>query len=75
MTSNNKSLALVAWVLVIVGALNWGLVGLGYLMGGDWNLVSLLLGSWPMAENLVYLLVGISGLVAVFTCGCKNCRV
>lgn len=56
-----------AWVLVIVGALNWGLVGLGWLVSGaDWNVVHMIVGSWPMLEGLVYLLVGISGVAMLF---------
>jgi uncharacterized membrane protein YuzA (DUF378 family) len=43
-------------VLVAVGALNWGLVALL-----DMNLVMWLLGSWPMLEQLVYVLIGASG--------------
>ncbi len=54
-----------AFVLVIVGALNWGLFGLGNLMGGNWNLVNLLFGSWPMVENIVYILVGISAVIRI----------
>jgi uncharacterized membrane protein YuzA (DUF378 family) len=53
-------------VLVIVGALNWGLVGLGMITGAgmnDYNLVYLLLNPVsPQLEALVYLLVGLSGL-------------
>jgi hypothetical protein len=49
-------------LLVIVGALNWGLVGLGSFMGANWNVVWMLLKSWPMVMNLVYVLVGLSGL-------------
>ena len=53
----------VAMILVIVGAVNWGLVGLGGLMGSaNWNVVWMLLGSWPMLANVVYVLVGLSGL-------------
>lgn len=53
----------VAMILVIVGALNWGLVGLGALMGNaNWNVVWMLLGSWPTLANVVYVLVGLSGL-------------
>ena len=53
----------IAMILVIVGAVNWGLVGLGALMGGaNWNVVWMLLGSWPTLLNLVYVLVGLSGL-------------
>lgn len=44
-----------AWVLVIVGALNWGLVGVA-----KFNLVFALLGSWPMVERVVYVLVGVA---------------
>ena len=52
-----------AWWLVVVGAVNWGLYGLGMLLGGTgWNVVNMLLGSWPLVENIVYVLVGASGL-------------
>jgi uncharacterized membrane protein YuzA (DUF378 family) len=53
-------------VLVIVGALNWGLVGVGGYLGSDLNLVSLLLGSVPVVENAVYVLVGLAGLYEVY---------
>lgn len=43
--------------LVVVGAVNWGLVGLM-----DYNLVEGLLGSWPGVVRLVYLLVGAAGV-------------
>ena len=59
----NKNVAMVGMILVIVGALNWGLVGLGALMGGqNWNVVWMLLGSWPTVLNVVYVLVGLAGL-------------
>lgn len=43
-------------ILVVIGALNWGLVAL------NWNLVETLLGSWPVVVTIVYALVGLSGL-------------
>ena len=58
----------VAMVLVLVGALNWGLVG-----GFGLNLVNSLLGSWPMAEKVVYVLVGLAAVAMLFTCKCKMC--
>lgn len=64
-----KGLNGVACVLVIVGGLNWGLVGLGGFMGANWNVVSMLLGSWPQVEWLVYILVGLSAVVHVKSCG------
>lgn len=54
---------MVAFVLLAVGGLNWGLVGLGNWMGSNWNLVNLIFGSMPMVENLVYVLVGLSAVV------------
>ena len=63
-----------AWWLVLIGALNWGLVGLGWLIGGgvNWNLVHLIFGGSMILEAIVYILVGVS---AVVTCmGCKSCK-
>lgn len=51
-----QNVGILAWWLVIVGALNWGLVAL------NMNLVSMLVGSVPMLEMLVYTLVGLSGV-------------
>ena len=67
---------MVAWILIIVGALNWGLVGLGGFMGGNWNVVNMVLGSWPMVEGLVYVLVGLSGVyeIATHKKNCRNCN-
>lgn len=57
----NDSLGMVAVWLVIIGALNWGLVGLFNV-----NLVNWLLGSWPTVEKLVYVLVGASGAYKLY---------
>ena len=62
----NKNVETLGMVLVIVGAINWGLVGLGGFMGGDWNVVHMLLGSWPTVEWLVYVLVGLAGVWALW---------
>lgn len=70
---HNKSVHMVAWILILVGALNWGLVGLGTLMSANWNLVNMLLGSMPIVETLVYILVGLSAVYEVVTHK-KNCR-
>ena len=66
---------MIAWILVMVGALNWGLVGLGGFMGGNWHLVNLIFGSWPMLEWLVYVLVGASAVYEVMNHkgSCKEC--
>ena len=62
-------------ILLIVGGLNWGLVGVGMLMGNgmEWNVVNMALGSWPMVEAIVYVLVGVAAIVKIFGCRCKTC--
>ena len=57
-------------ILLIVGGLNWGLVGLSDLVsaGSNWNVVNLLLGSWPMVEALVYVLVGLAAVYSLIEC-------
>lgn len=57
-----KLLHVVTFLLAVVGGLNWGLVGLGGFAGSDWNVVHMILGSWPMVEWIVYVLVGLSAL-------------
>jgi uncharacterized protein len=51
----------VAYILIIIGAINWGLVGLL-----DLNLVTLIFASIPILVKLIYILVGISGIYALF---------
>ncbi len=54
-----KALWLIAFVLVVVGALNWGLVGLA-----QFDLVATLFGgSATVISRIVYSLVGIAGLL------------
>lgn len=63
MKEGKNPLFMVTGVLALVGALNWGLVGLGNFLNTNLNLVNLLLGAWPTVEWIVYLLVGVSALV------------
>ena len=55
----------VAYWLTIIGGLNWGLVGIGNLVGGDWNVVNMILGSVSWLEAIVYVLVGLSAIYMV----------
>lgn len=52
-----KTIDVVAAVLVVVGAANWGLVGLF-----QFDLVAALLGEATFMSRLVYSLVGLAGL-------------
>jgi len=72
-----KILHYITFILTVVGALNWGLVGLGWMIGGgaDWNLVHMILGSSMQLEGIVYVLVGLSAvwLVVGHKQACKVC--
>ena len=50
----------IALVLVIIGAINWGLVGIF-----NFNLVDTIFGTMSIISRIVYILVGISGLWAI----------
>lgn len=52
-----KPLNLITQTLLVIGGLNWGLVGLF-----RWDLVAALLGADLILSRLVYLLVGVSAL-------------
>ena len=58
----------VAFWLLWVGGLNWGLVGLF-----QFNLVETLLGGWPWLVRLVYILVGLSALFMLADKKCSKC--
>lgn len=52
----------IAIVLTIVGAVNWGLIGLF-----SFDLVAFLFGTMTMLSRIVYTLVGVSGLYLIYT--------
>ena len=62
----HKPMCLICTLLVVIGGLNWGLIGLGGFLGKDLNVVHMLLGSWPSVEWIVYLLVGLCALMFGF---------
>ncbi len=65
-----KSMHMLTYLLMVVGAVNWGLVGFFYF-----NLVSTLFGSMPMVEKLVYMAVGLSAVyeLVIHKSECKLC--
>lgn len=52
-----KAIDNIALVLIIIGAINWGLVGLF-----NFNLVDTIFGTMSVISRIIYILVGISGL-------------
>lgn len=57
-----------AYVLVLIGALNWGLIG---LFGFD--LVAAIFGDMTLISRIIYSLVGVSAIITALTMhGCKK---
>ena len=57
-----------AYVLVLIGALNWGLIGLfGY------NLVGSIFGDMTIMSRIIYTLVGLSAFIAAS--GMQHCQI
>lgn len=68
-----KALSIIAVLLTVIGAINWGLIGIGYFAETNLNLVNLLLGTWPVVEAVVYILVGVCGLLVGYAHVAKKC--
>ncbi len=58
----------IALILIIVGGLNWGLVG-----AFKFDLVAAVLGSMSIVARIVYVLVGLSAIYGIFMLG-KICK-
>ncbi len=55
-----ETLQKVCLVVTIIGAINWGLIGLM-----DFDLVATIFGDMSMLSRIVYTLVGITGLINI----------
>ncbi|MGV8948629.1 MAG: DUF378 domain-containing protein [Candidatus Paracaedibacter sp.] len=51
-------LPLLTTITAAIGAINWGLIGLFNL-----NLVELIFGNFPLLVKIIYVLVGVSGVL------------
>ena len=56
-----KALNVIALVLVVVGALNWGLVGVA-----NFDLVAAIFGKMSVLSRLVYIVVAVE--ISIITC-------
>lgn len=55
-----KILYYIALTLVIIGAINWLLIGIF-----EFDLVATIFGSMSLLARIIYTLVGISGLISI----------
>jgi len=63
-TTSHRTARGIGWlatVLVIIGALNWGLVGLA-----NFNLVAAIFGRFEWLMRATYVLVGLAGLYEIY---------
>jgi len=51
-------------ILLVIGGLNWGLIGIL-----DLDLVAVIFGEMSILSRIIYLLVGLSGLYVLLTLG------
>lgn len=61
--------SMVMWALLIIGGLNWGLVGIF-----NWDLVAAIFGDMSIVSRIVYILVAVAALGALMKCCCKKCK-
>ena len=50
----------IAYILIVIGAINWGLVGLLNM-----DLVATIFGGIPILAKIIYILIGASGVYAL----------
>lgn len=55
-----KTLDYIALILVVIGAVNWGLIGFF-----NFDLVKAIFGNMTLVSRIIYALVGVSGLYAL----------
>lgn len=56
-----QTLQKICLLLTIIGAINWGLIGIF-----DFNLVDTIFGVGSILSRIIYSLVGIAGLVNIY---------
>jgi uncharacterized membrane protein YuzA (DUF378 family) len=70
MKKKHNVLDWIAYLLLVIGGLNWGIIGIS-----NDNIVDRLLGNFSHASKAVYLLVGLAAIYVIIRClfCCKSC--
>lgn len=55
-----KALDIISLILVVIGAVNWGLIGLF-----NFDLVAILFGNMTMVTRIIYIIIGVCGLWSI----------
>lgn len=71
--SQKSTTSEVATMLVMIGSLNWGLIGAGRLLTGmDWNVLHMVFGAAPIFETSLYFIIGLAALYEAVNCCAKS---
>lgn len=54
------TLGMIAFILVVIGALNWGLIGIF-----NFDIVGFIFGTMSVLARIIYALVGLSGIYMI----------
>ncbi len=57
-----RALKIISYILIIIGALNWALVGIFNI-----DLVALLFGEMTLFARIIYILIGFAAIVSIAT--------
>lgn len=60
-TMGFKFLKLITVILLIIGALNWGIIGIS-----NFNVIEHLFGHLVLVTRIIYILIGLAGLFKIF---------
>lgn len=66
-----KVIDIIAAILLIIGGLNWGIIGVS-----DTNIVQSIFGSQPVLLHIIYILVGLSAVYSIiqWRAICHRCK-
>ena len=64
MAKTTSAISLIAFILLVIGGINWGLIGVF-----KFNPIAVLFYSIPIVERIIYILVGISALYLIYKRG------
>ncbi len=56
----------VAFILLIIGGINWGLIGFF-----QFNLVTFIFGDLSIVSRVIYAVIGLAAVFAILKCFCK----
>lgn len=57
-----RALKIISYILIIIGALNWALVGIF-----NFDLVALLFGEMSLVSRIIYVVIGFAAIVSIAT--------